>query len=94
MLMQRMFLTPAGRLEVDGQGRWKHALAESVVPLSLSRVEPGLQWSAEGSRLSLTPWSPGGPVGSASATAGAWRAAVCHWNLSEEQSFQNRHFCG
>ena len=61
MLIQRMFLTPAGCLEVDGQGRWKHALAESVVPMSLSGVEPGLWWSAEGSGLSLTPWSPGGP---------------------------------
>ena len=29
----------------------------------LSRVEPGLQRRAESRGLSLTPWSPGGPMG-------------------------------
>lgn len=51
----RLFHIPAGCLQVEGQDRGMHALAELVLLMSLSRVEPGLQRRAESSGLHSLP---------------------------------------
>ena len=94
VLMRRLFLIPAGCLQVEGQG-WGDACSGRTGLAHES--EQGGAWLAEEEREQWTfthSLVSRGPCGVSSATTRAWRAAVGHCFLSEEQRFQSRHFHG